>query len=131
MCTRLQVYIGATDQRINKYRAIFRAALNGEAPAMLLDARDTYVSCLNPSLCAPPPSCPPKGHNLPMAPHKLLGKFGPFASKPPYQTRRAYIRQNVTYTSIALLRPAGRCLALAAGFTLVQGPRQPAPQLEP
>lgn len=39
-CTRLQVDFGATPQYIDRYRAIFRAALDGEAPPMLLDARD-------------------------------------------------------------------------------------------
>ena len=41
MCTRLQEYFGATKKYINMYRAVFRAALDGDAPAMVLDARKT------------------------------------------------------------------------------------------
>ena len=52
MCTRLQKYFGATTRYIDMYRAIFQAALNGEAPTMLRDARDTCVSCLDPSVRA-------------------------------------------------------------------------------
>ena len=52
MCTRLQKYFGAATHYIDRYRGLFQVALDGEATAMLLDARNTCVSCLNPSLSA-------------------------------------------------------------------------------
>ena len=42
----------STKTYINKYRAIFEAALEGVAVAKALESRKAYVSCLNPFLCA-------------------------------------------------------------------------------
>ena len=46
MCAHLQNYYRADEQYIKEYRETFRRALDGEAVAMLREAREVYVSCL-------------------------------------------------------------------------------------
>ena len=46
----LQVYFGAAERYINEYHEVFRRALNGEAVTMLHEAREAWVSRLDPSL---------------------------------------------------------------------------------
>ena len=46
MCARLQNYYEAAEQYKKEYRETFRRALDGEAVAMLREAREVYVPCL-------------------------------------------------------------------------------------
>ena len=53
ICPCMQERFGAIDGYINKYRAVFKQALEGEALTMLRDAREQgYASCLYPPLCS-------------------------------------------------------------------------------